>query len=537
MCVEWFNAIPFKLILFDFSEQHHIGAFQLNNCPIPRYSICSLEEFKLMLKINSPETKQCWSKVMLPNALEEHEESMFYEIQSPTHRVPQTILNASVPETPPKGNLIQHQTHKNGENRQRYFPSAHEITDQNELFPYLNINDKHITSVENDAVNIIPNTSKLILPRLMELTNFITTQANLEQFHSTQYSSTNCEAFKQKVNSNSQQHLSTLVCTNSHTPNNFAANALTHETSILYNQYVSEPKYIPVYQHPPEFYFQRQDLDSYGNNTGKKRRKGSGLDYSNLILLTQGSKGAHHIEICAQQQQRNINQLQSVADSQNEHSLSGKDLSGLSHEGTQPDNSVGHENSISIMENQFVNDSLVLNETHNYTRSIHQWLNDNYTVKEEELRTLNKAIEEIITMENQFQQAVENDEDARSITKSDSKLSRTSLQEVNSFPPIVSTSSMASSSSKMIDSTPTSVQETVALANTIIEKKKLYKDVLIKGIVTSPITSVENCSDSRFEELEREALEQYCPSEENLGQRFQQQLSSEERISQRFQVS
>ncbi|PSN41010.1 hypothetical protein C0J52_16060 [Blattella germanica] len=461
----------------DISAPYDTEPYDLNQYPAPRCTISSPEELKLNMKINSQEIKSLWNQTK-PTHFQEYQsyqikpthrriENPFDTNQILAHRPPPPTLNADVPEFFPKLNL--HVTPMlEDENGHKYFPSAHEINDPNELFPYVHVLDKTTTEGENaNNFTEIPYTSTTFT--VTETTGLQPcSKHSYPSFYPTSISSITGRASQQRFNSNIQHHqVSTSVFNNSH---------ITDDTPLAFsNNTISAPRNIPVFQRPPEFYIQHQDT------VANARRQGGGVDYSNLILLTRGGK-THHRGQNVKHPKMNINEMQANLIVPTNHQQSPK---------TELQQQINdeQENSIPRTKTSIKDEGFRLMEADHFPPIVPSMLTD--------------AISSTPT-------------DVSSITLSTASNQDSTLSHDSTFARSSNTSGVSG-------------------------KRRLYRDVLANmasvPVITPPATSVaESYVDPRFEELEREALEQYRPSDENLGQSFQQQGASDESISQRFQT-
>ncbi|XP_069676370.1 uncharacterized protein [Periplaneta americana] len=510
----------------------------LNRFPTPRYTLQTQAELELHLRINSAEVRDLWNRPSISDfqTRDLHQRTAVHKPYAATtqnsHRPPPPTLNADVPEFYPKTNIeITSSLSDNSESGRKFFPSARDLSHQSELFPYAQINDSISSSIDrNSELERLCYSTASISVASTGIATFTTTmtteiQQSSSQLHPLrQYappsSSILCKPPQRWFNIGLQQQQRQQQQTASH-------ETIRHD---------SVPRSIPVYQRPPEFYTQYQDSLFSCNGTGSRRRQGGGgVDFSNLILLTRGSKNLQRMQSSGKQVHVKEGQCQHSSSSVSD--LLGRDLFSdlpmrtVTHQSREVQNSVSHQEEGRRTEEICVSSDVNITEN-----SALPWLQANYPCRGEELQDVSKLIEEFVSIEIELKQRIVN---VNSETETTQETEKTFIER-EQFPPIspISTSTPVDLSSQDIErplaslispSSSDSGQSSTGV------RKRLYRDVLTNS--TSPVTPTVSDSglERRYEELERQALEQYRPSDENLGQRFQQQRTSEESISQRYQ--
>nr|CAD7409326.1 unnamed protein product [Timema cristinae] len=480
------NRWPFS---FNLSSPSYFNSEYEDLCayPVPRYSVTSLEEVQLEARILSDHVKDIWD---------------------PRRRY-RPYLNADVPEFHP-GSFP-------------HFPSSRGLSHRAGLFPYIRGDDRERRKTPSPhSDGILPK-----LPSIRENSSIDPVQylPPISSYSIPVYSSTSTTINRPQQCLKQRRTYENLVLLTNSTPH-LVEQCPSTDVSVL-------PRQIPVYQRPPEFY---QDPTAPGDV-----RRRQGVDYSNLIFLTKGQRiqgrvPNNALHPSSQNEEHHSNQFgQNVERTSESLSMVYYDFKQDYHKCLPPITLTEEiyqecQNPTGSRSTTDAGVPLELLNIQNPVAStlIARWLSEVYQARAVELREVNLLSQECVRLESQL----------CCTTPSEIENSDTNFPPMKTSTPLKDLSPAAIEDidiSRISTTAPPSSIGTNSLASAECkQRRRLYRDVVAANCNSTPTqhqASEVIPVDNSFDDLERQALEQYRNSEESLFRRLHQPNPSEDSIS------
>nr|CAD7572118.1 unnamed protein product [Timema californicum] len=459
--------------------------------PVPRYSVSSLEEVQLEARILSGHVKDIWD---------------------PRRRY-RPYLNAEVPEFHP-GSFP-------------HFPSSRGLSHRAGLFPYIRDDDRgrrKTPSPHSDGV--LPKFPYIRENSSVEPVQYL---PPISSYSIPVYSWTSTTINRPQQCLKQRRTYENLVLLTNSTPH-LVEQCPSTDVSVL-------PRQIPVYQRPPEFY-----QDPTAPADGRRRQ---GVDYSNLIFLTkgqtiQGRVPNNALHPSSQNEEPHSNQFeQSVGGTSESVSMVYYDFKQDYRKCLPPITLTEeiYQECQNPTGSSFTTDAGVPLELLNIQNPvastlIARWLSEVYQDRALEFREVNLLSQECVRLESQL----------CCTTPSQIENSDTNFPPMKTSTPLKDLSPAAIEDidiSRISTTAPPSSIGTNSLASAECkQRRRLYRDVVAANCNSTPTqhqASEVIPVDNSFDDLERQALEQYRNSEESLFKRLHQPNPSEDSISKRYQ--
>nr|CAD7443411.1 unnamed protein product [Timema bartmani] len=459
--------------------------------PVPRYSVTSLEEVQLEARMLSCHVKDIWD---------------------PRRRY-RPCLNAEVPEFHP-GSFP-------------HFPSSRGLSHRAGLFPYIWDDDRgRIKTPSPHSDSVLPKFPSTREHSCIDPVQYL---PPISSSSIPVYSSTSTTVNRPQQGLKQRRTYENLVLLTNSTPH-LVEQCPSTDVSVL-------PQQIPVYQRPPEFY-QEPTAPS-------DARRRQGVDYSNLIFLTKGQRIQGRVQNNAphpssQNEEHHSNQFgQSVEGTSNSLSMVYYDFKQdyrkclppitlteeIYQECQNPTGSSSTTDAGVPLELLNIQDPVA-------STLIARWLSEVYQDRAVEFREVNLLSQECVRLESQL----------CCTTPSEIENSDTNFPPMKTSTPLKDVPPTAIEDidiSRISTTAPPSSIGTNSLASAECkQQRRLYRDVVAakcNSTHTQHQASEVIPADNSFDDLERQALEQYRNSEESLFKRLQQPNPSEDSISKRYQ--